>query len=106
MMSTCRASIITHNEYSDMEQQVLLRASACKVRTISQFLYNSLTPETRKETSTDYRTVKLECSIVVNYEDTEQGNCCGNHKEDRKHSQIYRTGPVVIMIKTLTCKTS
>ena len=57
----------------------------------SQFLYNSLTPETRKETSTDYRTVKLECSIVVNYEDTEQGNCCGNHKEDRKHSQVYRT---------------
>ena len=74
MMSTCRASIITHNEYSDMEQQVLLRASACKVRTISQFLYNSLTPETRKETSTDYRTVKLECSIVVNYlQHTKQG---------------------------------
>ena len=42
---------------------------------VSLDLPNSPHSLTRKETFTDYRTVKLECSIVVNYEDTEQENC-------------------------------
>ena len=70
---------------------------------VSLDLPNSPHSLTRKETFTDYRTVKLECSIVVNYEDTEQENC---EKEKMENIHRFTDLQVLQMTMTLTMKTS